>query len=126
MSGSRQPAGKTEINKGKIGSISHKLEENLQMFKAELSEEELADLETLLDMKVREMFKETKMDGFDSLEEFEFATEFADSLLTPWEIGDIVQEALSDLPEDIDGEQVSVIYDIVYNAVSLTAERLNS
>ena len=42
--------------------------------------------------------------------------------LTPWEMGEIVQDALRDLPDDFDPDQMAFIYDVVYNAVSLTAE----
>ena len=51
-----------------------------------------------------------------------FETELISSPLTPWEIGEIVQDALSGLPFDFDSDQVASIYDVVYNAVSKTAE----
>ncbi len=52
----------------------------------------------------------------------EFETEIATSPLTPWEIGEIVQDALRELPDELEPEQIAFVYDIIYNAVSLTAE----
>jgi hypothetical protein len=42
--------------------------------------------------------------------------------LAPWEISEIVQSALAELPEGME-EHVDVLFDVVYDAVSEALER---
>lgn len=42
--------------------------------------------------------------------------------LEPWEIQDITQEALSNLPEGLE-DQVDLIFDVIYDAVSEALQR---
>ena len=44
--------------------------------------------------------------------------------LAPWEIDNIVRQALQDASEELDGDEMEVIYDVVYNAVALTESHL--
>lgn len=43
--------------------------------------------------------------------------------LEPWEITKIVQRAMSQLPVDTDVEQVDVLFDIIYEAISGALEQ---
>ena len=88
---------------------------DFEMAMRELSEKELEESELLFDRRVQEMFIRRKKMS-------EFEPEFSTTPLTPWEIGEIVQDALSELPADFDSDQIASIYDVVYSAVSLTAE----
>lgn len=42
--------------------------------------------------------------------------------LEPWEIQDITQEALSNLPEGLE-DQIDLIFDVIYDAVSEALQR---
>ncbi len=44
--------------------------------------------------------------------------------LAPWEISEIVQTALGDLPEGLEVEQVDVVFDVMYDAISEALERV--
>lgn len=52
-------------------------------------------------------------------EEFTVKFEFD---LEPWEISEIVQQSLNDLPDGLENE-VDALFDIVYNAVSEALDR---
>lgn len=47
--------------------------------------------------------------------------EFAD--LEPWEISEIVQESLNNLPERLE-EHIDIVFDIVYAAVAKAVDRI--
>lgn len=38
--------------------------------------------------------------------------------LAPWEITEIVEDAMSNLPRDFDVEQTDIIFDVIYDAVT--------
>lgn len=46
--------------------------------------------------------------------------------LPPWEITKIAQRAMSHLPEDFDVEQIDAVFDVVYEAISESIERLRT
>ncbi len=43
--------------------------------------------------------------------------------LAPWEITEIVQEAMADLPNELNVEQVDIVFDVIYDAISEALER---
>ena len=44
--------------------------------------------------------------------------------LAPWEITEVVQGAMADLPPDFDVEEIDLIFDVIYEAVSNALERV--
>lgn len=48
--------------------------------------------------------------------------EFSSNGLEPWEVSEIVQSALNDLPEGLE-EHVDSLFDIVYDAISEALDR---
>ena len=43
--------------------------------------------------------------------------------LEPWEITEVVQRAMNQLPQDLDVEDMDVFFDVIYDAVSEALER---
>ncbi len=46
--------------------------------------------------------------------------------LAPWEITEIVQTAMSNLPSDLGIEQVDMVFDVIYDAVSEALEAVRT
>ncbi len=46
--------------------------------------------------------------------------------LPPWEITQIVQGAMSGLSENLELEQIDIVFDVIYDAVSEALERVRS
>ncbi len=44
--------------------------------------------------------------------------------LAPWEITEIVQQAMSNLSQDLEVEQVDHVFDVIYDAVSDALDRV--
>lgn len=44
--------------------------------------------------------------------------------LAPWEISEIVQTALADLSTSLEIEQVDIVFDVMYDAISEALERV--
>ncbi len=53
------------------------------------------------------------------------AREMEEEGLAPWEISEIVQAALNDLPEGLE-EHMDSLFDVVYEAISKSLDRLRS
>ncbi len=45
--------------------------------------------------------------------------------LPSWEITEVVQNALADLPPDFDVEQVDIVFDVIHDAIVEALERTN-
>ena len=46
--------------------------------------------------------------------------------LAPWEMQEIVQEAMAELPNELNVEQVDVVFDVIYDAISEALERVRT
>ena len=46
--------------------------------------------------------------------------------LAPWEITEIVQDAMANLPQELNVEQVDLVFDVIYDAVSEALEHVRT
>jgi len=46
--------------------------------------------------------------------------------LAPWEITEIVQTAMANLPSDLGIEQIDMVFDVIYDAVSEALETVRT
>lgn len=46
------------------------------------------------------------------------------ALTTPWEIEELVQESLAQLPNDLSQEQIELIHDVMYETVTTAIENM--
>lgn len=46
--------------------------------------------------------------------------------LAPWQITEIVQSAMADLPQELNIEQVDVVFDVIYDAIYEALQQVRS
>ena len=46
--------------------------------------------------------------------------------LAPWEITEVVQTAMANLSQDLEVEQVDLVFDVIYDAISEALERVRT